>query len=45
MKIIFLDFIFTSAVNCDIRIQLISVSEEHCFITRNEEGQVKRQDS
>lgn len=30
-----------SAAECDIRIQLLSIAEEHVKITRNEHGQVK----
>ena len=30
-----------SAVDCDIRIQLLSIAEEHVKISRNEHGQVR----
>lgn len=33
-------YIFGRAVDCDIRIQLLSISENHCKISRNDHGQV-----
>lgn len=31
----------SSAADCDIRIQLASIAEQHCKISRNEHGQVQ----